>query len=148
MQKIPLMFSFFLVLVGLIFIVPGVFAQTSPNPKVADLLKSYLLKARQKNPGLKAFSPDKGKAFYLAKRTHSEKNESRACSTCHTTSPQKKGRTKAGKVVLPLAPSANPKRLTRVKKIKKWFKRNCSWVLERPCTHTEKGHFLAYLFSL
>jgi hypothetical protein len=46
-----------------------------------------------------------------------------------------------------MAPSANKERFTDVKKIEKWFKRNCNDVLARECTAQEKGDFLKYLLS-
>ncbi|MCW8907187.1 MAG: DUF1924 domain-containing protein, partial [Sedimenticola sp.] len=53
-----------------------------------------------------------------------------------------------GKAIEPMAPTVNPKRLTEVKQIKKWFVRNCKWTLGRECTAQEKGDFLAYLKNL
>jgi hypothetical protein len=47
----------------------------------------------------------------------------------------------------PMAPAANPKRLTDAANVEKWFKRNCNDVLKRACTAQEKGDFMAYLLS-
>lgn len=44
-----------------------------------------------------------------------------------------------------MAASVNPKRYTKMKKINKWFKRNCKWTLGRECTNQEKGDILKYL---
>ena len=50
-----------------------------------------------------------------------------------------------GKAIEPLAPSANPKRLTDPEHIEKWFLRNCKWTLGRECTPQEKGDFLVMI---
>jgi len=41
----------------------------------------------------------------------------------------------------------NNKRLTKIKTIKKWLKRNCKWTLGRKCTAEEKGHLLTFIQS-
>lgn len=70
----------------------------------------------------------------------------RNCHTCHGKDLTAKGKhARTGKVIDPLAPSANKERFTDPKFIKKWFKRNCKWVLGRECTPQEKGNFLSYL---
>ena len=55
---------------------------------------------------------------------------------------------KSDKAVKPLAPSANADRFSDMKKVEKWFKRNCNDVLERVCTAQEKGDVLAYLLTI
>lgn len=73
----------------------------------------------------------------------------RNCTTCHGKDLTQKGKhAKTGKVIDPLAPSANSERFTELKKIHKWFKRNCKWVLDRECTSQEKGDLLEYLSKL
>ena len=39
----------------------------------------------------------------------------------------------------------NGKRLTSIKDIRKWLKRNCKWTLDRECTPQEKGDFLSFI---
>jgi hypothetical protein len=50
-------------------------------------------------------------------------------------------------VVEPLAPAANPERLTDRRDVEKWFKRNCKEVMGRECTAEEKGHFITFLLG-
>ena len=50
-----------------------------------------------------------------------------------------------GKPIKPLAPSANPQRLTDLREINKWLLRNCKWTLGRECSAQEKGDFLTWL---
>ena len=71
-----------------------------------------------------------------------------SCATCHTASPLASGRhATTGRAIAPLAPAANPQRLTDTAKIEKWFKRNCNDVLGRARTQAEKGDAIAWLTS-
>jgi len=73
-------------------------------------------------------------------------SDGRSCTSCHTDSVFVKGRhERTGKVIEPMAPSVNPERLTKRKKINKWFLRNCKWTYERECTAQEKGDILLWL---
>lgn len=110
-------------------------------------MQSHVAKL-QKEAGVKAFSAEDGKKLFIAKKTHSQKNEERSCTTCHTSDPSKQGKTAVGKVIEPISPAVNKERFTDSKKVEKWFKRNCEWVFERECTPREKGDFIAYMMSL
>ena len=103
---------------------------------------SYRAAAKQENPAFKDFSALAGRKLY------STKVGELMCASCHTDSPMLEGRhVRTNKVILPMAPSANPKRLTDAANVEKWFKRNCNDVLKRACTAQEKGDFMAYLLS-
>src|SRR5574339_110132 len=104
---------------------------------VDDVLKGY------QSQGAANFSAEKGKAMWTEKHASKEGGPERSCSTCHGENLTMTGKhAKTGKPIEPMAPSANPKRLTDVKEIEKWFKRNCTWTLGRECTPQEKGDFL------
>lgn len=107
---------------------------------VDDVLKGYQAQ------GAANFSAEKGKAMWTEKHVPKEGGSERSCSTCHGENLTMTGKhAKTGKAIEPMAPSANPKRLTDVKEIEKWFKRNCTWTVGRECTPQEKGDFLSYL---
>ena len=70
------------------------------------------------------------------------------CGTCHGDDLSKVGKHyKTGKTIEPMAPSVNPERFTDVKKIEKWFRRNCNDAWGRECTAQEKGDVLKFLLS-
>jgi hypothetical protein len=95
-------------------------------------------------PGFQGFSAARGETFYKNKH-----GSDWSCSTCHTDNPAMQGKhAKTDKPIKPLAPSANAERFTDMKKIEKWFKRNCNDVLDRVCTPQEKGDFLTYLLTI
>jgi len=78
----------------------------------------------------------------------SKEGEKRACVTCHGTDPKKSGQhATTQKTIEPMASSVNPERFTDVKKMEKWFKRNCEWTWSRECTAQEKGDILKYLMN-
>ena len=68
-----------------------------------------------------------------------------SCAACHTANPTQPGRTRVNKLIEPLAPAANPQRFTDAAKVEKWFRRNCTDVLQRECSAQEKGDFIAWL---
>ena len=95
-------------------------------------------------PGFQEFSAARGERFFKTKHSHDL-----SCSTCHTDNPAAQGKhSETDKIIKPLAPAANEERFTDMKKVAKWFKRNCNDVLDRECTAQEKGDVLAYLLTV
>ena len=111
----------------------------------SDLLQAYVAEARQANPAFTA-SASRGEAFFRQERA-TELGRA-ACAGCHTADPRKEGQTRVHKTIAPLAPSANPERLTDAAKAEKWFGRNCKDVVGRSCTAAEKADFAAWLISI
>ena len=115
-----------------------VFAGT-PNEALAAIQKEAT-----GTPGFQGFSAARGESFFKVKH-----GGEWSCASCHTENPAMIGKhAKTGKVIEPLAPSANAERFTDPKKIEKWFKRNCNDVLARVCTPQEKGDVLSYLLTV
>lgn len=103
----------------------------------ADLLARYRAEAG------KPFSSAQGEKLFRAR--HGELS----CTSCHSDNAKAVGKhASTGKAIEPLAPVANPTRLSDPVKIEKWFKRNCNDVLKRACTAQEKGDFVTYLLSI
>lgn len=112
-----------------------------------ELLKQYEAQAKQENATFAGFSAERGASFFKAERTHSD-GQKVSCATCHTADPHNQGKTRANKVIEPMAPIVNPLRFTDPAKVEKWFGRNCKDVLERACTASEKGDFIQYLVNV
>ena len=110
----------------------------------AAVLDGYASEARASDP---AFAPSAARGETIYRTEHMQDGKPVSCATCHTNDPRQSGRSPAGKIVEPLAPSANAKRFTDLKNIEKWFGRNCKQVMGRPCTPAEKADFVAYLLS-
>jgi len=118
------------------------------GPALAEVPSAYLRSlqdaARAADPAFHSFSASRGQGWFNARH-----GTDWSCSTCHTENPLSAGRhATTGREIAPLAPAANPARLTDVQRIEKWFRRNCNDVVGRACTSAEKGDVLAYLISL
>jgi Domain of unknown function (DUF1924) len=108
------------------------------------VLDHYAALARQENPQFQEFSAAQGRAFFLASPGAGEAGIA-SCTSCHTNDPHNQGRTRAGKLLDPMAVSRTPTRFTDLEKVEKWFSRNCQTVYGRPCTAVEKGNFIGYM---
>ena len=107
---------------------------------VSDLLKQY------ETQGASRFTAATAESMWTRTFPDAKSGESRKCSLCHTEDLKRTGKhAVTGKAIEPLAPSANPKRLTDAEHIEKWFSRNCKWTLGRECTPQEKGDFLVMI---
>lgn len=107
---------------------------------VNELLQNYSKKG--------AITPDAEQGKHLWEKTFRGKGQfaERSCTLCHTRDLTTDGKhVKTNKPIKAMAPSVNPERLTNIRKIEKWFKRNCKWTLGRECSTQEKASFLLYI---
>ena len=124
-----------ILIIAVLFYCQTVFAQ----PAIDVAFKTY-----SENGKLK-FDVKRGQALW-AKKYPGKDGKDRQCTTCHGKDLTKNGKhARSGKTIKPMAPSVNKKRFTKMKKIKKWFKRNCKWTVGRECTNQEKGDILKFL---
>ena len=115
------------------------YAQADP---IADLQNEF------QSAGGNNFSAAAGEAFWNKEFVDAESGQKRSCATCHTMDLKQAGKhAKTGKVIDPMAPSVNAERFSDIKKINKWFLRNCKWTVGRECTAQEKGDVLAFIKS-
>ena len=113
----------------------------SATPATNELFAKY------KSEGATSFNVEQGKKDWT-KEVKPEGGETLSCTTCHGDDLSKEGKHhKTGKIIKPMAPSANAERFTDAKKIEKWFKRNCNDVWSLDCTAQEKGDVLKFLLS-
>lgn len=112
-----------------------------------EFLKQYEAQAKTENAAFSGFSVERGAQFFHAERARSD-GQKMSCAACHTADPRNQGKTRANKVIEPMATLMNPLRFTDQAKIEKWFGRNCKDVLERICTAQEKGDFIQYLVNV
>lgn len=117
------------------------------NEAISEMLESY------RAEGAGPFDAERGKALWQRKFSAPVDTQDgpkmRSCTTCHGANLTQPGQhVRSGKIIKPMAPSANFERFSEAKKIRKWFRRNCKWVLGRECTTQEKGDLLSYLKDL
>ena len=116
-------------------------------PAQADAIAE--LEAKYRTQGASEFTASNGQALWNMTFVDAKTSEQRNCSSCHGADLSRSGKhNTTGKVIDPMAPSVNPKRLTKTRKIEKWFLRNCKWTLGRECSAQEKGDVLAFLKTL
>jgi hypothetical protein len=134
----------------LMMIAAAGFVSLSAQADVAGaqiLADKYAHVAKNINPASKGASAEDGKAFFSRELTL--RGKPIACASCHTANPAAAGKhivTK--KEILPLAPSANPKRFSDLDKVEKNFEKHCLDVIKRACTAQEKADFVAYLLTV
>ena len=108
-----------------------------------DMLARYTQEAARSQPGFAA-SAERGLTFFVRKWNVTDKMPN--CAACHTERPASDGsHVITAKPIKPLAPAANPERLSSAAKVEKWFRRNCTDVLGRECSAAEKADFVQFL---
>lgn len=126
------------------FILGLVLAAQSALAETPESVLAILKSEASSTPGFQGFSAARGETFFKTKH-----GGEWSCTSCHTENTTAEGKhAKTGKVIKPIAPSANAERFTDMAKVEKWFKRNCNDVLERVCTPQEKGDVLIYLLAI
>ena len=114
---------------------------------IDSYLQELKEQAKKENPSFTSFSVERGEkiftTFHIGKR-----GKRIACTSCHTQDLTKEGENIfTGKKIAPLSPKVNPKRLSDVRKVKKWLRRNFKDVYKREGTAQEKGDVLVYILS-
>lgn len=117
----------------------------STTPVIAGSAQDGILAHFQKSAANPA-SPERGKTLFESRFTGG-KPDTPSCTSCHSKSPASTGKTRAGKPIAPMALSQNPERYSDLKKVEKWFRRNCKSVLGRVCSPQEKSDFLAFMIN-
>lgn len=114
------------------------------NAEMTKYVQGLETQAKKQESGFKGFDPERGKKLFFDARPN-DKTGTISCATCHTSDLKKSGKTLVGKVIEPLAPSANKARLTNVKETEKWLLRNFKQVYGREGTAREKGDVLMFI---
>ncbi len=117
------------------------------SPEVTHYIETLQSEAAQADPAFKGFDAKRGEALFTSEHL-GKKGKNIACTSCHTLNLTDKGENYfTGKVIEPLAPSANPQRLTSTKEVEKWLRRNFNDVYNREATAKEKGDVLFYIMT-
>ncbi len=114
-------------------------------------IDSYLVQLKKeaiaKDANFKGFDANRGKEIFTSKHI-GKRGKKISCASCHTNNLLNYGENIfTGKKIKPLSPKANPKRLTDIKKVKKWLRRNFKDVYKREGTPQEKGDVLLYILN-
>ena len=122
-----------------------------PFVLLASPVESYMeelaVQAKSEVPNFKGFSVQRGENIFTSEHI-GKKGKKISCVSCHGKNLRKSGENIfTGKVIEALSPTANPKRLSKLKDIKKWLRRNFKDVYKREGTAVEKGDVLRYIQS-
>jgi len=125
------------------FLIPIIFligSNVAMANAVNDMFKQY------KQSGVSAYSEQNGKILWNKEYKNKKTGKPQNCATCHGSNLELAGKhMRTGKPIKAMALSVNSTRYSDVKKIKKWFKRNCKWTMGRECSVQEQADILAYL---
>ena len=114
---------------------------------VTDYLDSLKNEVKKENPNFKGFDNKRGEEIFTSKHI-GKKGKEISCVSCHTNNFTQNGENIfTGKLINPLSPKVNSKRLSELKTIKKWLKRNFKDVYIREGTALEKGDVITYILS-
>ena len=116
----------------------SVFADTP-----ASLVAGYVAEAARTTPGF-APSAKRGQEFFNKKWGVSKNMPD--CTACHGKNINVDGKhVITDKRIAPFSPAINPERFTKFAKVEKWFKRNCTEVVGRECSASEKADFIQFI---
>lgn len=131
----------------LFLLVPlSVFA-SSFNPQMQGYIDNLKVEAKKNNPNFVDFSSKRGEQIFTTSHI-GKRGEPISCTSCHSLNLKNKGKNvHTNKVLEPLAPSVNTKRLSEVKNVKKWLRRNFNDVYKKEGTALQKGDVLYFINS-
>jgi len=110
-----------------------------------NYLKSLENEVKKVEADFKGFSYQRGKEIFF-KKSIGKRGKEISCASCHTDNLNNIGKNIfTGKKIKPLSQKANKKRLTDIKKVKKWLRRNFKDVFKREGTAKEKGDVLIFI---
>lgn len=148
------------------FLYPAALLADTPD----QILERYAELAKQDDPAFGGFCAEHGHELYFQKRVlpvvgainsascHMADprqeiiaHKSRVlCRQCHVINDSERPHPKDAKLrkILPLAPSANSKRLTNIEHVEEFLKPNCKMVIGRECSTQEQSDIIAWLISV
>ncbi|MDD2383520.1 MAG: DUF1924 domain-containing protein [Sulfurospirillaceae bacterium] len=117
------------------------------NAPMQTYMQALSLEAKNTDSTFNGFDAKRGETLFQSKHM-GKKGVEISCTTCHTINLKNNGQNvNTNKSILPLAPSVNTGRLSDVKEVEKWLRRNFNDVLNREGTAREKGDVLSYIIT-
>jgi len=117
------------------------------NTQMQGYMNTLKIQAVKDNKNFKDFDYKRGKEIFTSEHI-GKKNKLISCVSCHGINLQNEGRNiHTNKIIKPLSPYINTKRLIKVKSVKKWLRRNFRDVYKVEGTAQEKGDVLVYIMN-
>ncbi|MCF6172290.1 MAG: DUF1924 domain-containing protein [Campylobacteraceae bacterium] len=115
------------------------------SPQMQQYINQLKSQAQKEKSGFADFNAKRGQKIFTSVHI-GKRGKNISCSSCHSINLQQTGKNiHTGKLIKPLSPLANAKRLSRVKDVKKWLRRNFNDVYKRQGSAMEKGDVLYYI---
>lgn len=128
-------------------LVAGVANAMMLNPDMKNYINELKVQASKDDASFKDFDALRGEKIYFTKNAGKDA-QILSCQSCHNADLSTNGiNVFTNKTLDPLSPKANASRLTNVKDVKKWLKRNFKDVFLREGTAKEKGDVLYYIMT-
>ncbi|QKF83515.1 DUF1924 domain-containing protein [Halarcobacter ebronensis] len=128
-------------------LIPAIIASLSFGSVIENYLTDLKNEVIKEKPNFKSFDIKRGEEIFTSKHI-GKKGKEISCSSCHGVDLTKSHENFfTAKVIEPLSPNTNKKRLTQKKEIDKWLKRNFNDVYNREGTPKEKGDVLSFIMS-
>lgn len=117
------------------------------NAQMSDYIEELKLQAKSDNANFVDFNAKRGEIIFSTKNI-GKNGQNISCQSCHGVDLSKEhSNIFTNKIIAPLSPRANPVRLSDVKEVKKWLRRNFKDVYLREGSALEKGDVLYYLIN-
>ncbi|OCR90698.1 cytochrome C protein [Campylobacter fetus subsp. testudinum] len=117
------------------------------NTQMKAYIDSLKAESLKNDENFKDFDAARGEVIFKTKNIGKD-NQLLSCESCHGSDLTKSANNVfTNKTLEPLSPNANSSRLTDVKDVQKWLKRNFKDVYQREGTPLEKGDVLYYILS-
>lgn len=117
------------------------------NSSIQSYIDELKIESKKIDASFKDFDSKRGGEIFTSKHI-GKRGQEVSCTSCHNIDLTSRGKNVfTNKTIKPLAPSVNQKRLTSVKEVKKWLRRNFKDVYVREGTAIEKGDVLYYISS-
>jgi len=117
------------------------------NSTMQEYINILKAEAKTQNSSFVDFSIKEGEKIFTTSHI-GKKGEKISCTSCHNIDLTTMGKnTFTNKLIEPLSPNKNPNRLSNVKDVQKWLRRNFKDVYNREGTAQEKGDVLYYINS-
>ncbi len=131
----------------LMFLVPLSIFANDFNTQMQSYIDDLKIEVKKINPNFKDFDIKRGEEIFTSKHI-GKKGKEVSCTSCHGIDLTQSGKNAfTNKTIEPLSPKANSQRLTSVKDVKKWLRRNFKDVYVKEGTAIQKGDVLYYINS-
>jgi len=127
--------------------IPLIASDSSFNQEMQEYITQLKIEALKIDKNFEDFDMKRGEKIFTTKHL-GKRGKEISCTSCHSINLMEDGKNIfTNKEIKPLSPSVNKKRLSSVKEVKKWLRRNFKDVFVREGTPQEKGDVLYYINS-